>query len=86
MKMQIILLFNYFYGLRRKKKKFLEPEKFLVHFRNRSLVFCRESLPLITREEIFRGAPLWALGGGDSLTLIESSQALFPHFSVGLVN
>lgn len=32
-----------------------------------------------------QGDSLWALGGGYSPTLIESSQALFLHFSIELV-
>ena len=87
MKMQIILLFNYL--MVRRKKNFSEAEKFLVHFRNLSLAFCRESFPLINSEQISRrGVGVWGgccSGSGTWLlsTLIESSQVLFPHFSAG---
>jgi hypothetical protein len=47
----------------RRKKNFSEAEKFLVHFRNLSLAFCRETFPLINREQISRrGVGVW--GGG----------------------
>lgn len=61
MKMQIILLFNYL--MVRRKKNISEAEKFLVHFRNLSLAFCRESFPLISREQISRrgGGVGWGL-------------------------
>ena len=87
MKMQIILLFNYL--MVRRKKNFSEAEKFLVHVRNLSLAFCRESFPLINSEQISRRG-VWVWGGCCSgsgtwllSTLIESSQVLFPHFSAG---
>lgn len=59
-KIQIILLFNYL--MVRRRKTFLGAEKFLVHFRNLSLAFCRESFPLISREQISRRG-VGVLGG-----------------------
>ena len=56
MKMQMILLFNSL--MVRRKKNISGTEKFLVHFRNLRLAFCRESFPLISREQIS------GLGGG----------------------
>ena len=68
----------------RRKKNISGTEKFLVHFRHLRLAFCRESFPLISREQI-SGWGVCCSGSGTWLlsSLIESSQALFPHFSAG---